>query len=235
MQKHCRICGLIKNLSDFYTHPKMPDGHLNQCKDCRIQYAARYSKTPKGKVVERRRNQKRKVYLYAMDKKMKKKWRHKYLARSKVTAALRCGRLKKAACQLCGNQNLKQIDAHHVDYGKPLDVVWLCRRGTEGNCHNRAHSENLKLNPLIYVSLQKIKLLKDLEGEKWQDIAGYENYYQISSFGRVKSLERTTAYIRFLKFNKDRSGCLRATFSKKGIMKTVYLSTLIKTHPFLPF
>lgn len=27
-------------------------------------------------------------------------------------------------------------------------------------------------------------------GEEWRDIAGYEDYYQVSSFGRVKSVER---------------------------------------------
>ena len=30
----------------------------------------------------------------------------------------------------------------------------------------------------------------ELEGEIWKDIIGYENYYQISNFGRVRSLER---------------------------------------------
>jgi hypothetical protein len=32
--------------------------------------------------------------------------------------------------------------------------------------------------------------LEDMEGEIWKDIEGYEGYYQISSFGRVKSLSR---------------------------------------------
>ncbi len=29
-----------------------------------------------------------------------------------------------------------------------------------------------------------------LEREEWRDVKGYEGYYQVSSFGRVKSLER---------------------------------------------
>ena len=32
--------------------------------------------------------------------------------------------------------------------------------------------------------------LEDIEGEIWKDIEGYEGHYQISSFGRVKSLGR---------------------------------------------
>jgi hypothetical protein len=32
--KKCRSCGITKNLSEFYTHKNMSDGHLNQCKEC---------------------------------------------------------------------------------------------------------------------------------------------------------------------------------------------------------
>lgn len=32
--------------------------------------------------------------------------------------------------------------------------------------------------------------IADLPGEIWKDIKGYERFYQVSSFGRVKSLER---------------------------------------------
>ena len=32
--------------------------------------------------------------------------------------------------------------------------------------------------------------LEDMEGEIWKDIEGFEGYYQISNFGRVKSLSR---------------------------------------------
>ena len=32
--KKCFKCGIIKELSDYYKHPQMLDGHLNKCKDC---------------------------------------------------------------------------------------------------------------------------------------------------------------------------------------------------------
>lgn len=32
--------------------------------------------------------------------------------------------------------------------------------------------------------------VKNLEGEEWRDVVGYEGLYEISNFGRVKSLER---------------------------------------------
>lgn len=44
---------------------------------------------------------------------------------------LRRGKLKKAPCQTCGDED---SEMHHADYGKPLDVKWLCR-----SCHLDVH------------------------------------------------------------------------------------------------
>ena len=45
--------------------------------------------------------------------------------------------------------------------------------------------------------------------ERWKDIQGYEGLYQVSSEGRVKSLNYNhTGKENFLKLNKDRDGYL---------------------------
>tara|TARA_R110000868_G_scaffold154870_2_gene381124 strand:+ start:552 stop:1082 length:531 start_codon:yes stop_codon:yes gene_type:complete len=34
MEKQCFKCLTVKPITDFYTHKRMGDGHLNKCKDC---------------------------------------------------------------------------------------------------------------------------------------------------------------------------------------------------------
>ena len=48
----------------------------------------------------------------------------------------------------------------------------------------------LKEFRLKYPELNNLSKVTSLEDEVWADIIGYEGYYQVSNFGRVKSLER---------------------------------------------
>ena len=48
----------------------------------------------------------------------------KVLARWKVSSAIKAGKLKRGKCTVCSSS--KWIHAHHEDYSKPLEVVWLC-------------------------------------------------------------------------------------------------------------
>lgn len=48
----------------------------------------------------------------------------KYRAHLRVATALRNGTLIKQPCKVCGNP---RTDAHHPDYRRPLEVIWLCR------------------------------------------------------------------------------------------------------------
>lgn len=63
---------------------------------------------------------------------------------------------------------------------KPDDhIIWHIN----GNCHDN-RVENLKYVPKCYYDMESI------EGEDWRDIPGYEGYYQVSNWGRVRCLER---------------------------------------------
>lgn len=56
-------------------------------------------------------------------RKSRARYPEKWAARQKVHMAVFYGRLKKKPCELCGAKN---VQGHHTDYSKPLEVKWLC-------------------------------------------------------------------------------------------------------------
>lgn len=79
--------------------------------------------------------------------------------------------------------------------------------------------------------------------EEWRDIKGYEGYYQISNYGRVKSLERTVNHGMFntsrnikeklLKQHLNTHGYYNVGLSKNCIVKQVPVHRLV-AEAFLP-
>lgn len=59
-------------------------------------------------------------------------YEEKQKARRKLRWAVLSGKVKRQPCEKCGS--LPSF-AHHIDYSKPLDVTWLCRKH-----HGEAHS-----------------------------------------------------------------------------------------------
>lgn len=37
-RKTCRVCATEKHIGEFYRHPNMADGYLNECKSCKRKY-----------------------------------------------------------------------------------------------------------------------------------------------------------------------------------------------------
>jgi len=54
------------------------------------------------------------------------------IARGKLNLAVYHGRVKRQSCEVCG---ATPAEAHHDDYGKPLEVRWLCPT------HHRDHHQ----------------------------------------------------------------------------------------------
>lgn len=52
-------------------------------------------------------------------------------AQQALRSALRRGLTDKEPCEVCGAD---EVDGHHDDYDRPMDVRWLCRRH-----HKREH------------------------------------------------------------------------------------------------
>ena len=65
-----------------------------------------------------------------------------------------------------------------------------------------------------------------MKKEYWKPIKGYEGLYQVSNFGRVKSLKFGKE--RILKQSKDKkTGHLHVVLCKNGIVKTYYVHRLV--------
>jgi len=134
--KTCFKCGIEKNLEDFYKHKEMSDGHINKCKECtKIDTKTNYKKNInhyKQYDLERNKTEKRKKQQRTYTKKKRTKYPEKDRANRILNYHVRVGNITKYPCQECGTQ--ENIDAHHEDYSKPLDVIWLCRQ-----CHINLH------------------------------------------------------------------------------------------------
>lgn len=123
--KTCFRCGRTLPITEFYAHKAMADGHLNKCKDC-----------TKGDVRRRRIEHPRadlETRLKACEKRPTKK--NAYMA---LDAAIRAGEVtRRTVCSGCGCPDTEhRIEAHHYDYARPLDVIWLCTP-----CHRRMDAQ----------------------------------------------------------------------------------------------
>ena len=72
---------------------------------------------------------------YHYRKIQKQRYPEKSKARELVASAIRNKSLVKEPCIICGDIN---SFAHHEDYSKPLDVIWLCRKHHREK-HNNKH------------------------------------------------------------------------------------------------
>jgi hypothetical protein len=115
----------------------MADGTLNACKAC-VRARMKYQRLTDPKVQERDRERYRQQPdVRARIRAGADRWNAEhplaYRAHYAVSNAIRDGRLFKQPCTICGG--VENIHAHHRDYSKPLDVVWLCVK-----CHQRIHA-----------------------------------------------------------------------------------------------
>lgn len=147
--KHCIHCSRRLPLEMYYRHKMMSDGHLNVCKECvkarvrkhraeNLDRIRAYDRE-RGLLPHRKEGVKQRAKRY-QEKALQ--WRQDYLDRNPqkrkahllVQYALRKGDLKPKPCERCNFAF--GVQAHHEDYSKPLDVVWLCQK-----CHGERHRE----------------------------------------------------------------------------------------------
>lgn len=164
--KLCCNCDIDKPLEDFNRHKKKPDGRQTFCRECqKAEYRGNKERhTQRAREWTERNREKR--YGYAkkwkqanpeavakinrryrernpeMGKKHERLYYKRHPGREKANRAVRkaiqTGRLvKPSCCQRCAqSKKPSELDGHHSDYSKPLEVVWLDRQ-----CHVDTHKE----------------------------------------------------------------------------------------------
>jgi hypothetical protein len=118
--KQCNKCGAFKPLTAFKLSTLLQGVRYDRCKECfRKQRAeARLARVFQKAIREG---------ASSIDRD-----RLRTIAFSRVGNAVKTGALARTACERCGSS--ENVEGHHPDYSKPLEVEWLCR-----SCHKAHH------------------------------------------------------------------------------------------------
>lgn len=138
--KKCAECGRELPIEDFNKNKRNRDGLQDRCRECFSKYnKARYAANPerfKADVAAYRANNPKTHMETRLRACAKNPTRIN--ANRAVEAALKAGAIENpGVCYGCGcKAGEHRIEAHHHDYSKPLDVVWLCTP-----CHRRMDAQ----------------------------------------------------------------------------------------------
>ena len=144
---HCGYCQKEKKLKARLEAGKLPIGsgrsltcpkcgkfkekqNNSMCRACKTESSKEwYRKKFKSSEAIQEKREIRRLKYAATDFRKKQ-----LLAQNIVKRCIDNGWLFRKPCEICGKT--ENIDAHHDDYSKPLEVKWLCRL-----CHREHHAE----------------------------------------------------------------------------------------------
>jgi hypothetical protein len=129
--KTCRKCLQTLELTEFYKNKSNTDGYQGLCKSCDSEkgklyrlVTARESVLEKDRLRDSLEHRKQRMRTRLDLRKFTHPERVK--AKDAVNRAIRNGVLQKwPVCAI--PECCSKPEAHHPDYSRPLDVVWLCR------------------------------------------------------------------------------------------------------------
>lgn len=133
----CQICKAVLPLDSFHKDRTRLNGHSPKCKACKRAKSAAYRKTKDWAAYQRVRLQddsKR-----SSKNAQQKAWHQRNPLATQAYAdlhrALNAGSIvRPKECSDC--KQVCKPEAHHEDYEKALDVIWLCRP-----CHEARHHQ----------------------------------------------------------------------------------------------
>lgn len=128
--KRCPKCDSIKPLSEFSRNRTRYDGVNGWCKSCMKIIAETIRQRESYRIKQRLAannwrqlpENKEKHRLSASRERLKEP--EKIIARRKVRDAISQNRITRQPCSVCGSVTSQ---AHHENYAKPLEVIWLCQ------------------------------------------------------------------------------------------------------------
>jgi len=92
------------------------------CNDCLL---FRKRKSTREAAQQRRDREKKQIVVRAPELLTENEKVIRQAARDYLNRLIRQGIVKRQNCKICGSD--KNIEAHHDDYERPLEVLWLCR------------------------------------------------------------------------------------------------------------
>ena len=122
--KICSCCGVEKPRDEFQVRRASKDGFTASCKLCLKERDRVRDQNPERKAMKER-------YVKGIGREAAARAKRKYIEKNpkkrsvhiKTGNAIRDGKLLKQPCEVCASEN---VQAHHCDYDKPLEVMWLC-------------------------------------------------------------------------------------------------------------
>lgn len=144
--KACTVCGVVKSSSDYYRDRRALDGRYSSCKECRkklsasrVAYMREYMRTYR-KIEANKEGIRKYQRKYQSKYSQRRKWYEKIV--SAVNSQIRRGLLIRKPCESCGAE---KSEAHHADYNKPFEIMWLCKEH-----HSVWHLNNKPIYPINF-------------------------------------------------------------------------------------
>jgi hypothetical protein len=140
MTKQCTSCSRDLAQASFNIRRASADGLQPICRKCQSFKDRRRAKRPEVKIRKRQNivrffanpenSEKRAEY----SQRHRTKYPLKNKTRHAVTNAVRDHKLTRQPCSVCGELN---AHAHHIDYRKPFQITWFCRKHHLEIAHNQ--------------------------------------------------------------------------------------------------
>jgi len=156
MVKKCPGCKEIKDSSLFYKSLTRHDGITSTCKDCikKTTHTEEYREWMRNYMRKRNGNKNidslKIVIIPELEKKLGIRITDKFITSDKNKKHISRERAKyyieTKPCVICGTE--EDIERHHFDYNKPLDVTFLCMKH-----HRKLHAELRRLYKFSYKNL----------------------------------------------------------------------------------